>query len=551
MKKVKAILSILLVLAMAFSLLACSKSTAGGNPEASAPPAAAGANGTASASSPAAANTAKTIDSITIGVSGLLGRFLAGLSPAESKTGCDGIFDSVWRVDPKTKQIFSDILESWTWTDDTTLVLKMKQNIMFNNGDNATADDLIFSYTNHKERGSNFTNLMPVLWDQCVATDKYTATFKFSKPYPDFPNTVIFLIDKAWSQKVGWDSQEWYNNPVGSGPYKVTEYVTDDHFTLQARDDYWNKDAGPIAVKQWIVKYYPDPSTMYMDLETGTIQLCDVDSQDYSRYLKQGGDGYKCSLLPAGVVTYFSFGYLDNQIWKDQKLREAIAACADWNEVGKIIYGDQYVPASSMAPKDSPQYFSPGTIKYDPDKAKQLLAEAGYGQDNPLKLTTFMMDTPQFKNFCESFQSYASKVGIQIDIQYGDVSSALAKWLDPSYVIDFGFLFNNLGSPTFSLYDGLNGTDMKPGVTFAYVDDPDYQRLMADLVVNKDQDQVMKDAKELQQLIFDKTLIIPISELQTALGYRTGTLSEQQIKDFCLAAGNYQIGRLGMASAWK
>jgi peptide/nickel transport system substrate-binding protein len=538
MKKVKAILCILLTLAMVFTLLACSNTKAGGGTEASGAPSA------------SAGGSAKTVASITIGV-GYLGRFLAGLSPTESQIGCDAVFDSIWRVDPKTKQVFSDILESWTWTDDTTLVCKMKQNVVFNNGDNATADDLIFSYASHLERGSNYLNDKPILMDQCVATDKYTATFKFSAPCPLFPKTTIYLIDKAWSQKVGWDSQEWYNNPVGSGPYKVTEYVTDDHFTLQARDDYWNKDAGPIAVKQWICKYYPDPSTMYMDLETGAIKLCSVDSQDYSRFVKEGGEGFKCTLLPAGCVTYFSFGYVDNPVMKDQRVREAIACCADWNEVGKIIYGDQYVPASSMVPKDSPEYVNPGTLKYDPDKAKQLLADAGYGPDNPLKLTTFMMDTPQFKNFCESFQSYASKVGIECDIQYGDVSSALAKWLDPSYRIDYGFLFNNLGSPTFSLYDGMYGANMEQGVTFAYVDDPDFQRLMDSLATTSDKDQLIKNSQELQKLIFDKSLLIPISEWQTTMGYRTDTLNEEQVKDYVLAAEVYQIGRLGMASAWK
>jgi peptide/nickel transport system substrate-binding protein len=321
--------------------------------------------------------------------------------------------------------------------------------------------------------------------------------------------------------------------------------------TLKARDDYWNKDAGPIAVKQWIIKYYPDPSTMYMDLETGNIQLCDVGSQDYSRFIKEGGNGFECSLLSGGCVTYFSFGYLDNPIFYDLRIREAIAYCADWNQIGKLIYGDQYVSANSMVPKDSPQYVNPGTREYNPEKARELLAEAGYGSDNPLKLKTFMMESPEFKIFCESFQSYAEKVGIQCDIQYGDVSSALAKWLDPEGGIDFGFLYNNLGSPTFSLYDGMYGANMSDGVTFAYVDDPDFQRLMNSLAFESDEDLIMQNAKELQQLIFDKVLMIPMSELPVSMGYRTDTFTYDQIAHYALAVDNYQIGRLGMASAWN
>jgi len=233
---------------------------------------------------------------------------------------------------------------------------------------------------------------------------------------------------------------EWYDNPIGSGPYRVAEYVTDDHITLQARDDYWNKDAGPIAVKEWIIKYYPDPSTMYMDLELGNITLCDVSSQDYSRFAREGGDGYECVLLPAGCVTYFSIGFLDNPVFYDQRIRDAISLCAEWDQIGMMMSGDMYIEATSMVPKESPEYINPGTREYNPDKAIELLTEAGYGPDNPLKLYTFMMDSPIFKDFCESFQSYAQKVGIQCEIQYGDVSAALAKWLDPAGGIDFGLL---------------------------------------------------------------------------------------------------------------
>ena len=535
MKKLRAIFGILLILAMTLALISCSGSSSPSNP----------------VNSPAdSTGQASKHDSITIGVSSYLGRFLAGLSPTESQIGCDAVFDSIFRVDMKTKQAFSDILESWTWTDPTTLVMKMKENVMFSNGDNATAEDLLFSYSNHLDRGSNYLNNMPLLMDQCTVVDKYTAQFKFSAPYPVFPNTVIYLVDKAWSEQVGWDSMEWYDNPIGSGPYKVTEYVTDDHFTLQARDDYWNTEAGPIEVREWLIKYYPDPSTMYMDLEIGNIQLCDVTSQDYSRFVKDGGDGFNCVLMSAGCVTYFSIGYLDNPIFYDQRIREAIALCADWAQVGQLIYRDQYVPADSMVPMSSPEYICPGVWEYNPDKAKELLAECGYGPGNPLKLTTFMMDTPQFKNFCESFQSYAEKVGIQCDIQYGDVSSALAKWLDPGGGIDFGFLFNNLGSPTFSLYDGMYGANMSDGVTFAYVDDPDFQRLMNSLAATEDRNQLIANSHELQQLIYDKVLMIPISEYQTTMAYRTDTFTQDQVTHFVLAPDNYQISRLGMASAW-
>ncbi|MCL2463249.1 MAG: hypothetical protein FWF44_11330, partial [Defluviitaleaceae bacterium] len=108
MKKFRAILGSLLVLAMLFSLAAC-----GGSPAANTNSPDANSPGSAAPGSPATTGQPAAHDSITIGVSSYLGRFLAGLSPTESQIGCDAVFDSIFRIDMQTKQPFSDILESW------------------------------------------------------------------------------------------------------------------------------------------------------------------------------------------------------------------------------------------------------------------------------------------------------------------------------------------------------------------------------------------------------------------------------------------------------
>ena len=542
----KKVISVVLILVFLFSLCACTNSSSGDSP------ATPSGDSTATASDPASSASESSVqapESITIGVSGELGRFLAGIAPAESMTGCDAVFDSIFRTDPETKQIFSDILESWEWTDDTTFVMKMKQNVMFSNGDNATAEDLIFSYSNHPERGSNYLNNFGILFDQCVATDEYTATFKLEKPYGAFTDTIIYLVDKSWCEEVGWDSQEWYN-PVGSGPYKCTDYVADDHMTLQARDDYWNEDAGPIAVKEWIIKNYPDPSTMFMDLEVGTIQMCEVQSADYSRFVKDGGDGINCLLMPTGVNVYFMYGYKNNPIWEDQKLREAIACGVNWEEMGKLALGDMYVPAKSLAPEKSPEFINAGVPEFDQEKAKQLLTEAGYSAGE-LKLQTFMMDTPLYKNFCESFQFYAQEIGIDVSIEYGDISTAIAKWVDPAGGIDFGWNYYLPGSPSYSLYLSLWTAADENGITWCYVDDDEFQALYENLVYSTDQALQLSSAQELQQIAFDRTLLVPVAENALSVGYRTDVLSEAQVSNYFSGSGNYQISRLGLASVWN
>jgi ABC-type transport system substrate-binding protein len=541
MKKMKTILSVLLILAMALTMAACTKTETPPNAETPAV--------TPGGGEPAAAPSGDEDEwvSVTLGVTGTLGRFLAGIAPTESPIACDGVFDTIFRANPKTKEIESTILEDWHYEDDVTLIVKLKDNVYFSNGDKVTAEDVVFSYLCHFERGSNFLNTMGLIQDECVVIDELTAQFKFEKPYGSFFTFAVYLVDKAWSQQVGWDSEEWYK-PVGSGPYECVEYVFDDHITLHARDDYWNADAGDIYVDEWIVKYYPDPSTMYMDLEIGNIALCQVSSPDYSRYLKSGGTDFECMLISTGVTEDFYFGYESVAAWKDKNLRQAIAYGVNWEELAILALGDMYIPTNSIAPAISPLYLDPGKYEYNPEKAKELLAAAGYAPGE-LKLKTFMMDVPIYKALCEGFQFYCSEIGVDVTVEYGDIPSAVAVWGTPGGC-DFGFLWTLSGSPTYDPYRSISSADGS-STKWSWVDDEKFQELFQTVAYTIDPEVKKAASYEIQQYIHDEVLLIPYAAEASAIGYSTKLFTREQMENFVLLSDSYHISSLGLASAWK
>ena len=559
----KKFLALFLALVMVFAMCACGggggsqtpaqpsgggQSSGGGGGGSQTPAQPSGGGGDAPAQ-PAG----KAPDTLIYGTSGGTGRFLAGISPSETFTGCDAIFDCIFRTDPKTKEIFSYVLEDWGWKDDTTFTMKLKDNIYFNNGDHATGEDLLFSYENHPERGSNYLNSFGLLLDQCkVLDDGYTVEMKFQAPYAEFVNTVIYLVDKAWSREVGWDSMEWYDNPVGSGPYRVKEYVMDDHITFEARDDYWYKDEGEVAVKTFIIKNYADSATMVMDFEIGNIDFCELNTTAYERYLKEGSDIYGCTTVSNGVVCYFNYGLLTNPILKEnQKLREAIAVGVDWYQLGELTNGVLQVNATSMVPASSPEYINPGNhVEYNPELAKQLLAEAGF-QPGELTLHTYMMEAPMYHNYCEGFQFYMQQMGINCDLEFGDVSSAIAKWVDKDSGIDFGFFYAVVGSPSGNLHAGMWNAGDPNGVKWSYIDDDDFQKIFQEHVHASDPQIAIEKSKECQQMVYDRTLAVPIAEVQLVLGYKVGVVSAEQCQNYFSGSGNWQISRLGLASAWN
>ena len=541
-KKMKKILGLVLALLLLLSIAACNKDTKKDDT-----PAQSESTGNANTSNEdTSTGNQKEYVSISIGVSGELGRFLKGLAPADNATACDAVFDTVFKPNPKTHLIESFVLESWDWQDDTTLIMKMKDNVYFSNGEQATAEDLVFSYLSHFERGSNFLNTCGLVQDQCIVLDTLTAQFKFERPYINFFDFEVYLNDKSWAESVGWDSEEWYK-PVGSGPYECVEYLPGERITLHARSDYWNKDAGDIYVDEWIIRCYPDPTTMFMELETGKIDICSATSADYSRYLKEGGQGFDCKLIESGVVNYFCFGYESIDAFKDKRVREAVACGVNWEELGILSMGDMYVKTNSITPTNGPLYVDVGDYVFDPERAKTLLAEAGY-DNGQLSLKTFMMDSPAYRALCEGFQFYLNAIGIEVSIEYGDISSAIAQWVTPG-TCNFGFLWVPTGSATFDPYYSISATDGSSSL-WAYVDDAKFQELLAATAYTNDNAVKVAKARELQQYIRDEVLLIPYASAVGVVGYNNTLFTSDQISSYVQTSNIYQISKLGMARAW-
>lgn len=547
-------LCVLLTMAMMLTLFACGSTTTSetvsGSPTT---PETSPSSPTTSETSPSSGGTSSAPESLTIGVSGGFGRFLAGLSPSESLTGCDAVFDTVFRWDPYEKKVISNILSSWEWEDDTTFIMHMRDDVYFSNGDNAMAEDIVFSYLSHIERGSNYVNDANLIPDECFARDKYTAQFKIEVPYSAFDYLRVYLIDKSWSEGLadGWDSEEWYR-PVGSGPYRVEEWVSGSSMVLKSRgDDYWYKDEGPIVIDEFKIQEYPDASTLYMALETGEVDVAaQVSATDYGRYLDVGGDGLDVTTSMTGSIEYFCFGLEDNDVWDDVRIREAIAIGVKWEEVGIAAYGDLYKQAKSVASEMNPDYVEIGTYEYNPERAIELLAEAGYGADNPLTIETTTMEGPFYENSHEVFAFYAAQLGINAITHHVDTSTAIGVWISPTGS-DFAFWTMYGGSPGGLLSYSLGWVDNETGVSFTHIRDPHFLELYKQIKSSTDDNVRSQATKELQQYAFDGFWRIPVSEETNAFGWRTDKLTREQVERIVLAQNHLQISRLALESFWK
>jgi len=549
MKKFNKVLCILLALVTIISLTACStKTTNPGTTNVPAPN-----TGTSSGDTPSGVADPDRGKVIRIGVTDL-GRFLAGIAPSENQSACDIVFDTSFKVNPTTKEIESDYFKEWYWEDDNHFVCKMYDNIYFSNGDHATAEDALFSYYSHIERGSNYLNETFIDWDKTEIRDDYTLVFYCEKKNRAISRMPIYLLDKKWAESLadGWADQAWYY-PVGSGPYECVEYVYDDHMVLKLRDSYWKRDISEYHVQEYQIKAYSDMSTMYMELESGNIDLCEVSSADYSRFLKNGSEGkpFNVILRSTGVVYYINFAWLDNPIWKNEDLRMALAYGIDFESLGILMKGDTYMPANSIIPSDSPFYVDVGKREYNPELAREYLAKAGYGPGQ-LTLKATLMDTPIYKSFGQGIAYYFEEMGINLDIQYADVSAAIANWVVPGNN-DFGMMYSISGSDTMSVLDSIQQAAQQGGVSWTYVDDDHFQELYGVLKYQWEDDEAVKKAStEIQQYTFDHAIILPICASTTMIGYNTNVLTEEQVRGFLYNPTIYKLSHASItAEAWN
>ena len=478
-----------------------------------------------------------------------LGRFLAGIAPSEDHSACDVVFDSTFNTNPITKQTYSDIYESWEWIDDYHFKVKMFENIYSSSGNHLTIEDVLFSYTSHEERGSNYLNNTYIVWEGTTTPDDYTLIFEVTQKTERLQRLNLYLLDKKWAESLpdGWSDEAWYY-PETSGPYKCEEYVHGDYMRLVKRDTYWKRDMSEYKVDEYIFKAYKDEATMYMDIELGNIDVASISATDYSRYLKtgNGGNPYDVVLLSTGTCYYITYAWLDNPIWKNDEIREAFACGIDLDSLGILVNGDCHMFTHSVCPPDSPYYLDPGEHVYDPDHAKELMQKNGYGPNNKLPLKMTLMDTQVYKSFGQGIAYYLDEMYVDIDIKYADISASIANWIVPGNN-DLGMMYSISGSDTMKPNDTIQQAGDRGGVAWTFVDDDEFQVMYDTIRYNwEDEDLVMKTCKEMQQYIFDNNLILPFSCCTAQMAYNTNKLTEAQIRGWLYSSKPWRINEFSL-----
>ncbi|MEE8304546.1 MAG: ABC transporter substrate-binding protein [Candidatus Tectomicrobia bacterium] len=318
----------------------------------------------------------------------------------------------------------SGAAKKWEMTPDgRTWTFWLRDNITFHNGDALTAEDVKFSI--EKMMGpkavASYIGRLRTQIDTIEVAGPHKLVIKTKKPalflpwdLSDIQGTEGMIAPKAYAERVGDDG--FTKNPVGSGPYKVSERRHGDVLRLEAVDKHWYE--GVPKYKTVAFKIVPEESTRIAMLKTGEADVISV-SRERSVELK-----------PAGFNIFTKsrwsiLGMYMHEQWRPEvpisklKVRQALNLAVNRKEIAQYVFGGMAVPGVTYPiPSRAPGVdHALEPYPYDPEKAKQLLKEAGY--PNGFEITMYSYpraDAPELPRFVEAVAGYFAEIGVKAKI---------------------------------------------------------------------------------------------------------------------------------------
>jgi peptide/nickel transport system substrate-binding protein len=404
---------------------------------------------------------------------------VAGLTPADAATPKDALvmawqFDDIITLDPAeifefsgaeyagntydrligydvddVSKIYGVVAESWeTAADGKTYTFRIREGIKFASGNPLTAEDVAFSLQRTVILDKSpafilgqFGFTADNVRERIKATGPYTVVLETDKAYaPTFvlyclTATVGSVVDKKvvmQHEKDGDLGHAWLRTHyAGSGPFKLNNWKPSELLVLDANADYWD---GAPKLQRVLIRHIPEQATQRLLVEKGDIDIARNLGPDQIKGL-EGNPDVRIHSSPKGGIFYLGLNQKHAALAKPQ-VRQALKYLVDYDGIAATILKGSMEPHQAFLPKGFLGALEDRPFKLDPDKAKQLLAEAGY----PDGLTLSMDTRNNFPtlDMAQAIQSTFALGGVKLEIIPMDGKQALTKYRARNHEIYIG-----------------------------------------------------------------------------------------------------------------
>jgi ABC-type transport system substrate-binding protein len=366
------------------------------------------------------------------------------LTTGQPSQGGEGIrfmgitaYDGLTRWDlsrsDKAPVIIPDLAESWTVsdTDKKVWTFKLRQGVKFHDGSEFTADAVVFNFDKLLKKDSpQFDPAQAAqgsLWSGTLASwrkiDAYTVeiTTKTIDAVLPYALANLFMSSPARWEEVGKDWGKFADKPSGTGPWMIESYKPRERAELVRNPNHWDKNRIPKS-ERLILFPMPDANTRSAALLSGQVDFVEAPPPDVIPRLKQQKMQIITNVYPHNWP--YQISHLDDSPFKDIRVRKAANLAIDRDGLVKLL-GGLAIPAKGHIDPGHPWYGNPAEpLRYDPEAAKKLLKEAGYGPDKPVKVKMIispsgsgqMQPLPMNEFIKENFKD----VGIEMEFEVLD-----------------------------------------------------------------------------------------------------------------------------------
>ena len=337
------------------------------------------------------------------------------------------VWDTLMIRDPETFEIKPGLALEWKQVDDLTTEYKLRPGVKFHNGDAFSADDVVYT-------------LNTIVADKKVATpsnyawiakaekvDAMTVRIVSKMPFPAafaYISSITPIWPQAYREKVG--AEEFAKKPVGTGPYKITAIDSSGDITMERNDAYFDgSPKGKAAIKNLVFRAVADPTTQMAELIGGKADwIQDINADQVDKLGAMPTVKVVRSEVQRIAYVNIAGGGRDNpdSPLKNPKVRQALFHAIDREAMAK-----QFMPGGSRVPnvvcydtQPSCDQKSFAHYEYNPEKAKALLAEAGYPNGFSTELYSYL--TPSWGG---AIQNYLKAVNVNVTLQQQAVAAVI------------------------------------------------------------------------------------------------------------------------------
>jgi peptide/nickel transport system substrate-binding protein len=371
------------------------------------------------------------------------------------------IFDSLFKRDANM-QPKPHLATSAKALNDTTWEVKLRSGVKFQNGEPLNAEAVKFTIARIFDKKTK--SVLPT-WlkgiKEAKVIDDLTVHIITEGPMPLMLQNLVMIypVPPKYVKEVG--NEKFNQNPIGTGPFKLKSWTRDDRAVLEANSEYWG---GKPAYQEITFRFIPEGEQRVSALLAGEVDII----QDVPPASKDRVKGaVEIRSVPTGRIFLLQLAASEkHKFLEDQKVRQAIAHAIDTDAIIKhVTLGTGVKLATFLNPTNFGHNPNLKPYEYNPAKAKELLAQAGYGDGFDFVINT----TPDRKDIAEAVAGELKKVGIRAKVATHESGAFLKGWREHK-LGGHGFILGLL-SQTWDA-DGLLYLRFKCGEPMSYFCDP-------------------------------------------------------------------------------